>query len=126
MDIDFEIYKSKKFSSLLKDIVVNSEQKRAQVDILVSELRKMITTPNDAIIIVPMIKEYLDVAVKNDEQLIKLAAIVQRLVTAQSETEDTSFGLSEEEKKALLLETEKVTKDVSTPIEVKVPEIPVK
>ena len=122
MDTDFEIYKSKKFSGLLKDVVVNSEQKRAQIDILISELRSMIKTPQDAIVIVPMIKEYLDVGVKNDEQLVKLAAIVQRLAAANTNPENGgSFGITEEERKALYAEAEKITKEMNTPIDIKKP-----
>ena len=78
MDLEFELYKGKKYSNLLKDVVINSEQKRDQIDILVSDLRSMIKTPNDAIVIVPLIKDYLDVGVRNDEQLVKLASIVQK------------------------------------------------
>lgn len=119
MDTDFEIYKSKKFSGLLKDVVVNSEQKRAQIDILISELRSMIKTPNDAIVIVPLIKDYLDVGVKNDEQLVKLAAIVQRLAGSQSSSEtNTGFGLSEEERKNLMAQAEEITSQMNKPIEI--------
>ena len=84
MDLDFELYKGKKYSNLLKDVVINSEQKKDQIDILVSDLRSMIKTPNDAIVIVPLIKDYLDVSVRNDEQLVKLAAIVQRLISSDN------------------------------------------
>ena len=119
MDTDFEIYRNKKFSGLLKDVVVNSEQKRAQIDILISELRQMIKSPNDAIVIVPMIKEYLDVGVKNDEQLIKLASIVQRLASAQSNSENNGgFGLSEDERKSLMAQAEEITKEMNKPIEI--------
>lgn len=120
MDTDFEIYKNKKFSGLLKDVVSNSEQKRAQIDILISELRQMIKTPQDAIVVVPMIKEYLDVGVKNDEQLVKLAAIVQRLASTSSSTDNNSgFGITEDERKALLAEAEKITSEMNKPIEIK-------
>ena len=80
MDLNFEIYKGKHFSGLCKDIVKNSENKKDQIDILISELRTLIKTVNDAVIIVPLIKDYYDVGIKNDEQLVKLAAVVQRLV----------------------------------------------
>lgn len=116
MDTDFEIYKNKKFSGLLKDVVINSEQKRSQIDILISELRQMIKSPNDAIVIVPMIKEYLDVGVKNDEQLIKLAAIVQRLASSQADSQNSGFGLSEEERKSLMIQAEEITKEMNKPI----------
>ena len=120
MDLDFELYKGKKYSSLLKDVVINSEQKKDQIDILVSDLRSMIKTANDAIVVVPLIKDYLDVSVRNDEQLVKLAAVVQRLISSQSQGEDGNMGmlLSEDERKQLMGEVEKITKEINTPIEI--------
>ena len=120
MDLDFELYKGKKYSSLLKDVVINSEQKKDQIDILVSDLRSMIKTANDAIVIVPLIKDYLDVSVRNDEQLVKLAAVVQRLISSQNQGDDGNMGmlLSEEERKELMGQVEKITKEINTPIEI--------
>ncbi len=120
MDLDFELYKGKKYSSLLKDVVVNSEQKKDQIDILVSDLRSMIKTANDAIVVVPLIKDYLDVSVRNDEQLVKLAAVVQRIISSQGQSEDGNMGmlLSEDERKQLMGEVEKITKEINTPIEI--------
>ena len=120
MDLDFELYKGKKYSSLLKDVVVNSEQKKDQIVILVSDLRSMIKTANDAIVVVPLIKDYLDVSVRNDEQLVKLAAVVQRIISSQSQGEDGNMGmlLSEDERKQLMGEVEKITKEINTPIEI--------
>jgi hypothetical protein len=121
MEFDFELYKNKKFSGLLKDVVVNSEQKRAQIDILVSELRQMIKTPNDAIVIVPMIKDYLDVGVKNDEQLVKLAAIVQRILNSQNNADGSAsggFNLSDEERKSLMSQAEVITNEMNKTIEI--------
>ena len=118
-NFDFELYGKKRFSSLLKDVVSNSEQKRAQIDLLIQELRSMIKSPNDAIVVVPLIKDYLDVGVKNDEQLVKLAAIVQRILNSQNkdESDGGGFTLSEEEKKALMSEAEIITKEMNKPIE---------
>lgn len=120
MDLDFELYKGKKYSSLIKDVVINSEQKKDQIDILVSDLRSMIKTANDAIVIVPLIKDYLDVSVRNDEQLVKLAAVVQRLISNQNQGEDGNMGmlLSEDERKQLMGEVEKITREINTPIEI--------
>jgi len=119
MDLDFELYKGKKYSSVLKDIVINSDDKRNQIDILISDLRSMIKTANDAIVIVPLIKDYLDVGVRNDEQLVKLAAIVQRLISsnAQSGENDSGFALSDDERKELMKEAEKITKELNIPLE---------
>lgn len=117
MDLDFEIYKGKKFSSLLKDIVVNSEDRNDTIQKLIDDLRIMVKTPNDAIIIIPLIKEYLDVTVKNDEQLVKLAAIVQRLASNSGGKEgEGSFGLSEEERKQLMEEANTIAKEVTKPL----------
>ena len=114
MDLNFEIYKGKNFSSLCKDIVKNSENKKDQIDILISELRTLIKTVNDAVIIVPLIKEYYDVGVKNDEQLIKLAAVVQRLVAKGQETgEGNAMILSEEDRKQLMEEVITISKGES-------------
>jgi hypothetical protein len=103
MDTNFEIYKGKNFSGLCKDIVKNSESKKDQIDILISELRTLIKTVNDAVIIVPLIKDYYDVGVKNDEQLVKLAAIIQRLVAkGESSGEGGMMLLSEDDRKQLM------------------------
>jgi hypothetical protein len=118
MDNDFEIYKNKHFSDLCKDIIVNSEGNRDQLDILISDLRSMIKTANDAILIVPLIKEYFDVRVKNDEQLVKLAAVVQRIMTRNTVGPDgsTSLLLTEEEKRQLISEIEDIDKSMKIPV----------
>lgn len=111
MDLNFEIYKGKNFSGLCKDIVKNSENKKDQIDILISELRSLIKTINDATIIVPMIKDYYDVGIKNDEQLVKLAAVVQRLVAkGEASGEGSSMILSEDERKQLMDEVITISK----------------
>ena len=84
MDQDFEIYDGKSFASLCKDIVDNQEEMKLQIDTLVGELKPLIKTVNDAMIVVPLLKEYIDVAVKNNEHLIKLAAITNKVKTKYS------------------------------------------
>jgi hypothetical protein len=119
---EFEVYKGKPFSSLCKEIVTNQNQKKDQLDVLVSELRGLIKTVNDAMMIVPMIKDYLDVGVKNDEQLIKLAAIVQRIMSKQTDGsgEESPFVITDEEKKQLLSEIKNLENES---VEIKVSEI---
>ena len=111
MDLNFEIYKGKHFSGLCKDIVKNSENKKDQIDIFISELRTLIKTVNDSVIIVPLIKDYYDVGIKNDEQLVKLAAVVQRLVAkGEASGEGPSMMLSEDERKQLMEEVITISK----------------
>ena len=118
---DLEIYKGKSFSSLCKEIVINQNEKKDQLDILVSELRNLIKTVNDAIVVVPLIKEYLDVGVKNDEQLVKLASIIQRILSRPNDGADAGspFMMTDEERKQLMEEVEILKKDNHTSIKVK-------
>jgi hypothetical protein len=119
MENDFEIYKGKNFSDLCKDIVKNSEEKKNTLDILVTDLREMIKTINDATMIVPLLKEYFDVGVRNDEQLIKLAAIIQRLMAGKTGGEDSgNMLLTDEERKQLMASVEQVVAASKEPMEV--------
>ena len=113
---EFEIYKGKSFAALCKEIVVNRNEKKDQLDVLVSELRNLIKGVNDAIVVVPLIKDYLDVGVRNDEQLVKLAAIIQRILSKQNEGVDDvgTLQITDEERKELLKEVENLKKSVST------------
>ena len=111
MDFDIEIFKGKSFSDLMKDIYSNSSKKDRQINMLIGELRPLIKNVGDATVIVPLIKEYLEVGVKNDEHLVKLAAVVQRLVSTNNRVQaDTgqSWMLSEEERKQLMNELDDI------------------
>jgi hypothetical protein len=103
-NLDKIIFGKKKFSDLLKEIYDNQNKKSAQISSLIAELKPLIESIGDATLIVPLIKEYLEIGVKNDEQLVKLAQIIQRLVQAGQGDGGNSGGgiLSEEEKKQLL------------------------
>lgn len=114
---EFELYKGKSFASLCKDIVNNSEEKKTQLDILITDLRDMIKTVNDAVTIVPLLKDYFDAGIRNDEQLIKLAAIIQRLMADKTNGESDSNGgiLTDEEKKQLMSAIEETAKTIQKP-----------
>jgi hypothetical protein len=108
MGEDFELFAGKNFSDLMKDIYHNSKKKDRQINTLIQELQPLIKNLGDATVIVPLIKEYLDISVKNDDQLIKLAAIVQRLISSTNKTSESndSFGISDEEKQSLLADAQ--------------------
>jgi len=115
MDTNFEIFKGKRFSDLCKDIYRNSDYKRNQIDLLVIELKNLIKTPSDAILIVPFIRDYLDTSVKNDDLLIKLAAVIQRFIAGNQVSDGMDSGdmLTEEEKRQLMGEVSQVLKESS-------------
>ena len=113
MAIDYEIFEGKSLSSLFKDIYDNTEYNKKQLDILTKELVQFIKDGDTAVQIVPMIKEYLEIIVKNDDQLVKMAGIVQRLIsTEQKAGSEDEYGLSEEEKNQLLSNLEDSVKDI--------------
>jgi hypothetical protein len=93
---------------LLSEIYDNQKKKETQISALISELKPLINDIGDATLIVPLLKEYLELGIKNDEQLIKMATIIQRALNSTvGVVED--FGLSEDEKKQLFSEIEKFT-----------------
>ena len=113
MAIDYEIFDGKSLSSLFKDIYDNTEYNRKQLDVLTRELVQFIKDGDTAVQIVPMIKEYLEINVKNDDQLVKMAGIVQRLISAESKAgAENEYGLSDEEKNQLLSGMEDTIKDL--------------
>tara|TARA_A100001201_G_scaffold75840_1_gene68575 strand:+ start:93 stop:515 length:423 start_codon:yes stop_codon:yes gene_type:complete len=107
MSNEFELFKGTNFSDLMRDIYHNSKKKSRQIDSLIKSLEPMIKNTGDATVIVPMIKDYLEVSVKNDDALVKLAAVCQRLVSASNKDDDgNEFGLTDEERARLLEEAE--------------------
>ena len=102
------IFDGKSFSDILSDIYNASKRKEKQINKLIAELQPMIKKIGDATILVPMIAEYMDICVKNDDALIKMAAIVQRAVARNQTGESSSELLTEEEKKQLLLVAQEI------------------
>tara|TARA_B100000287_G_scaffold391765_1_gene403649 strand:+ start:776 stop:1186 length:411 start_codon:yes stop_codon:yes gene_type:complete len=100
-DKDTEIFEGKTLSSLLNDIYNNQLHTKSQIDLLCDELSKMIKNVSDVAVISPIIKDYLDVAVKNDDQLVKIANVVTKILTAKSESADDGI-LTDKEKSQLL------------------------
>tara|TARA_R110000868_G_scaffold174948_1_gene411831 strand:- start:38 stop:409 length:372 start_codon:yes stop_codon:yes gene_type:complete len=84
MDSDKEIFNGKKLSDLFEEIYNNSRETKSQVKGLIGELKPLIEDIGDATLLVPMIKEYMDIGVKNDEHLIKLATVIQRIEAVQA------------------------------------------
>ena len=71
----------------------------------------------------PIIKDLVDTSVKNDDALIKMAAIAQRIIGAQHKAEGDTGFLSDEEKEQLLREIEQTAKEVATEQDYKVDEL---
>ena len=110
---DFELFNGTTFSDLMRDVYHNSKKKSRQIDRLIQELQPLVKNVGDATVIVPLIKDYLEVSVKNDDALVKLASVVQRLLTSGNKEEGGGeFGLSDEERARLLEEAEEEIKQI--------------
>ena len=113
MSQDYELFEGKSLSSLFQDIYDNSKHNKAQLELLVKELTSFIKDGDMAIQLIPMIKEYLEINVKNDEQLVKLATVVQRLIAAENKGgSEAEFGLTDKEKDQLLKSIDDVVVDI--------------
>ena len=114
------LFDDKSFSDLLKEIHGNQRKKAKQLASLIAELRPLVQSLGDATVVVPLIKEYMEISVKNDDQLIKMAAIVQRLSTGTSNSGDGGL-LTEEEMDQLMDVAEEIAKTVEEPKKIEAP-----
>ncbi len=105
-NLESNIFGKKKFSDILKEIYDNQKKKEVQISSLIGELKPLINDIGDATLVVPLIKEYMELGIKNDEQLIKMSTIIQRALSS-NKSEEEGFGMTEDEKKQLLSEIEK-------------------
>ena len=113
MAIDFEIFEGKTLSDVFKDIYDNSKRNKEQLEVLMKEVVGFIKDGDTAVQIIPMLKEYLEINVKNDEQLVKLATIVQRLANASKQGDsEGEFGLTDAEKEQLMSSIEETVNEL--------------
>lgn len=111
MDINSELYDGKSLADIFTEIHKNTDSKRAQINSFIMKMVQLIRTPEDAAVIGPIVHGFLEVNVKNDEHLVRVAQIAQRIVSVGTKSTQTLDGLlSEEEKQALL-------KDIKVEIE---------
>ena len=116
MSNDYEIFEGKTLSDVFKDIYDNSKTNKQQLEVLIKEVVGFIKDGDTAVQIIPMLKEYLEINVKNDEQLVKLATIVQRITAAEKRVSDSGeeFGLSDREKQQLMDAIESDVQELQT------------
>jgi hypothetical protein len=116
------LFDDKSFSDLLKEIHGNQKKKAKQLASLIAELRPLVQSLGDATVVVPLIKEYMEISVKNDDQLIKMAAIVQRLSTSVNSNGEGGL-LTEEEMSQLMDVAEEISKTVEKPKQIEPPNV---
>ena len=107
-----EIFEGKTFQDLTKDIYENTTKRKTQIDLLISEIHGFITTIDDVVLVAPIIKEYMDTAVRNDEHLVKLAGVLQRIISKSQGESDESMLLSDSEKEELMSTLQDTVQDL--------------
>ena len=90
--LDSVVFGKKKFSNILEEIYNNQKKKEKQISGLISELKPLINDIGDATLIVPLIKEYMDIGVRNDSS-------------------EDALGITEEEKNQLMEELDKLNEN---------------
>ncbi len=108
-----KLFGKKNFSDLLKEIHTNQKDKETQLRSLIEGLKPLITDPGEATMIVPLIKEYMELAIKNDDALIKMAGIVQRAMN--SKAADSEELLTDEDKEMLFSSLQELDNKIEIP-----------
>ena len=112
MENDFKLFGDKNFSDLSEEIYENTKLKKTQIDLLIQEVHGYIQGIEDIAVVGPIIKELMDVGIRNDDNLVKLATIYQRIMSKQTIDDGSAALLSEEEKEQLMATLEDVTTDL--------------
>ena len=113
MSTDFELFPGKNLSGLFKDIYDNQQNKKGRISELIAEMKKVIRHSGDMAVIGPIIKDLVDTSVRNDESLIKMAAIAQRMIASKDKTLGEDGFRTDKEKEQLLQQLEDVVGEVA-------------
>mgnify|MGYP003316113077 FL=1 len=102
MSADYEIFKGTTVSDLFKKIDDNSKRNKIQIESLIQEMMTFIKDPQSAQTLFPMISDFMEANVRNDELLVKLAAVVQRVMQTETKSVESDFGLSDKENEEII------------------------
>ena len=117
MSADYEIYKGKTIADLFKKIDDNSNRNKIQIESLIQEMMVFIKDPQSAQQLFPMISDFMEANIRNDELLVKLGAVVQRVMQAESKAQDGDYGLSDKEKDQIIGKIEEAANNIQGEID---------
>jgi uncharacterized protein YeeX (DUF496 family) len=119
MDNDKIIFDDKSMTDLYREMYNRSENKKTQINTILSDIQKHITDKNDAILMLPRINDFMIVGVKNDDNFLKMIAVIQKMETLKDGAVNGEL-LSEEEKEQLRNSIESSVTDLRSSINVPV------
>lgn len=108
--LDKNIFGNKKFSDLLSEIYDNQRKKEKTISGLVRELKDLVNDVSDATVIVPLIANYLEIGVKNDDHLLKMATIIQRIFNNQENSSGDGLIITDAEREELMAQLDELNK----------------
>tara|TARA_R110000803_G_scaffold194214_1_gene257223 strand:- start:147 stop:560 length:414 start_codon:yes stop_codon:yes gene_type:complete len=123
MSTEFELFPGKDLGGLFKDIYDNQQTKKLRISELIAEMKKLIRHSGDMAVMGPIIRDLIDSSIKNDDSLVKMAAIVQRIIGASQKAEGEVGFLSDDEKEQLLHQLEETVHEVADEQDIKVDEL---
>ena len=123
MSTEFELFPGKDLGGLFKDIYENQQTKKLRISELIAEMKKLIRHSGDMAVMGPIIRDLIDSSIKNDDSLVKMAAIVQRIIGASQKAEGDVGFLSDDEKEQLLHQLEETVHEVADEQDIKVDEL---
>jgi hypothetical protein len=104
---DVTVFDGMSLSDLFKKIHKNNKDIDRQIGEFIETMKPMATSnAGSAVMLMPTVKDLIDVNVKNNEQLIKMAAIAQRAATVNASSGQDLIDMDEinallEEQKAI-------------------------
>ena len=90
MDKNEIMFGKHSMSTLMQEIYANVKNRDSQINTLMEKLSGLISSGTSASILVPMMREYLDASIANNDQLVKLSSIIQKMMAAESKNVETT------------------------------------
>lgn len=78
MELDKKVFKDKTVSELVEEVYHKHKEQDSFIKQEIGRLVGMIESPGDAIVIVPLLKEFVNSSLKNDEVLMKILALFNK------------------------------------------------
>jgi hypothetical protein len=88
---DITLFGDKSLADLFKQIHKHNKDTDKQINELIEAMKPMIMNAGSVVMIMPTVKDLIDVNVKNNEQLIKMASIAQRAASSNNNSNDNGY-----------------------------------
>jgi hypothetical protein len=93
LDLTQLVFEDKKLEDLIKEVYNNHKDQDKTLKTEITRLLSMISSPGDAIVIIPMIKSLMDSSLKNDESLLKLVQVFQKSSESSKKDAEDDLGI---------------------------------